>query len=408
MKILRKISLGPGPIIAAAFIGPGTVTVCTLAGVKFGYELIWALGLSIVATISLQEMSARIGLLTQKGLVENIRLTITNSLFKYFSIGLVLFAIVLGNAAYEAGNISGGTLGLSIWIDITEIQIGKIRFNVVNFLIGGVAWWILMKGNFKTITNYLTIMVLIMSVTFLGTALMVLPSLKELIVGLIPKYNSDSILTVVALVGTTVVPYNLFLHAALVSQKWKTPTDLQKLRKDTVISVLIGGLVSIAILITSANTGLTDVVNGKDLAEGVTPILGDFGKYFIGVGLFAAGITSAITAPLAGGLVIAACFEWSTDLKTPKIRWAISLILFLGLFFASFGIKPVTLITLAQLTNGILLPLISAYIIWLVNQRQLLGNYINGIKFNLFAFIIWIITLLLGLKSISQVYNQFF
>ena len=145
MKILRKISLGPGPIIAAAFIGPGTVTVCTLAGVKFGYELIWALGLSIVATISLQEMSARIGLLTQKGLVENIRLTITNSLFKYFSIGLVLFAIVLGNAAYEAGNISGGTLGLSIWIDITEIQIGKIRFNVVNFLIGGVAWWILMK-----------------------------------------------------------------------------------------------------------------------------------------------------------------------------------------------------------------------------------------------------------------------
>jgi len=251
-------------------------------------------------------------------------------------------------------------------------------------------------------------MVLIMSVTFLGTALMVLPSLKELIVGLIPKYNSDSILTVVALVGTTVVPYNLFLHAALVSQKWKNPTDLQKLRKDTVISVLLGGLVSIAILITSANTGLTDVVNGKDLAEGVTPILGDFGKYFIGVGLFAAGITSAITAPLAGGLVIAACFEWSTDLKTPKIRWAISLILFLGLFFASFGIKPVTLITLAQLTNGILLPLISAYIIWLVNQRQLLGNYINGIKFNLFAFIIWIITLLLGLKSISQVYNQFF
>jgi manganese transport protein len=406
MSKSKRFSLGPGPIIAAAFIGPGTVTVCTIAGVKFGYELIWALGLSIIATILLQEMSARIGLITQKGLVENIRQTLPNPWLKWFSLSLVLIAIVIGNAAYEAGNISGGTLGLSVLIQIPELSIGKFSINGLNLFIGGFAWLLLMKENFQSITKYLTVLVLLMSITFIGTAWMILPSWKALFAGFVPKWDQENILTVVALIGTTVVPYNLFLHAALVSQKWKKSSDLYALRKDSIVAIFIGGLVSMAILITSANTELTEVINGKDLAMGIEPLLGDFGKYFIGLGLFAAGITSAITAPLAGGLVIAACFQWSTDLKTPQVRWAISGILLLGIIFSSLGIKPITLIMFAQLTNGILLPLISGYIIWLVNQKGIMGKFTNSITFNVFAIVIWLITLMLGLKSISQVWQQ--
>jgi manganese transport protein len=402
----KKFSIGPGPVIAAAFIGPGTVTVCTLAGVKFGYDLLWALVLSIVATIILQEMSARIGLITQKGLVENIRAIIPNKLINFFSLGLILFAIVIGNAAYEAGNISGGTLGLSVLVEMREWKIGQLSINGFNLFIGAIAWLLLMKGNFKIITNYLTVLVLLMSIAFIGTAVMVVPSWTIMLQGFVPKVDAENLLTLVALIGTTVVPYNLFLHAALVSQKWKKKSDLGALRKDTVLAVFIGGLVSMAILITSASTELTEVINGKDLALGVTPLLGDFGKYFIGIGLFAAGITSAITAPLAGGLVIASCFHWSTDLKTPKIRMAISAILILGMVFSSFGIKPIRLIMFAQLTNGILLPLISGFIIWLVNQKSIMGTYTNRAYFNLIAGIIWIITLILGLKSIVQVLEQ--
>jgi len=99
-------NIGPGPLVAAAFIGPGTVTVCTLAGVNFGFSLLWAMLLSILATIVLQEMSARMGIISQKGLSEVIRSEISNPIFRTLAIVLILSAIVIGNAAYEAGNIS--------------------------------------------------------------------------------------------------------------------------------------------------------------------------------------------------------------------------------------------------------------------------------------------------------------
>ncbi|MBT6379860.1 MAG: divalent metal cation transporter, partial [Opitutales bacterium] len=104
--------IGPGPIIAAAFVGPGTVTLCTLSGSQFGYALLWAMALSIFATITLQEMSARLGIVTQKGLAEIINKEIGNPALKGLTVLLILSAIVVGNAAYEAGNISGGALGL--------------------------------------------------------------------------------------------------------------------------------------------------------------------------------------------------------------------------------------------------------------------------------------------------------
>ena len=105
--------LGPGVLVSAAFIGPGTVTVCTLAGVNFQYALLWALLLSIISCIILQEMAARLGIISQKGLSECIRDEIKNPILRSLSIILIFAAIVIGNAAYEAGNISGAVLGIT-------------------------------------------------------------------------------------------------------------------------------------------------------------------------------------------------------------------------------------------------------------------------------------------------------
>ena len=125
-------NIGPGTLVAAAFIGPGTVTLCTLAGVNFGFNLLWAMVLSIVATILLQEMAARLGIISQKGLSEVIKSEIKNPIANKFIMLLILSAIVVGNASYEAGNISGGILGLEtitgqfkcrlIWIFIKSIK----------------------------------------------------------------------------------------------------------------------------------------------------------------------------------------------------------------------------------------------------------------------------------------------
>lgn len=103
--------LGPGMIVAAAFIGPGTVTTASMAGAGYGYTLLWAMLFSILATITLQEMTARLGTQAKMGLGEAIRHKSTNRFLRYVSFALVISAIVIGNAAYESGNLAGAVLG---------------------------------------------------------------------------------------------------------------------------------------------------------------------------------------------------------------------------------------------------------------------------------------------------------
>lgn len=405
MKISISKYIGPGPLVAAAFIGPGTVTVCTLAGVNFGYDLMWALILSILATLVLQEMASRIGLVAGEGLASLISVTLKSGLKKYFSMTLILLAIVLGNAAYEAGNISGGAMGLELFKSYSPLELGYLQINLINVLIGLSAWLLLMSGSYKRLTQALTFLVILMSLAFLVNAAIVRPAFFELWSGLYPSVSSVNVLQIVALIGTTVVPYNLFLHSSLVSKKWQSVKDIKYVRVDTAISVILGGVVSIAILITAAGSGVKEVSTAAELAVGLEPLLGSVSKYFIGFGLFAAGISSAITAPLAGALVVAGMFGKSTDLSSSWMKWSISGILGLGLLFSSFGIKPVQLINVAQIANGILLPLLSAYIIWLANKSEIMKNHQNKLPLNLLALFVWLITLFLGVISIAKVLN---
>lgn len=406
MKSDWKKYLGPGPLVAAAFIGPGTVTVCTLAGVNFGYNLLWALGLSVITTIILQEMAARIGLITQRGLAANISKTIQKTGWRFFSLSLVLLAIVIGNAAYEAGNISGGALGAEVFINLPVIEIGKLQINPLNLLIGILAFLLLFSGSYSIITKFLTAMVILMSLGFVVSAIMVQPQLNPLLGGFLPQFQGDQIITIVALIGTTVVPYNLFLHSGLVAKRWKYLEDIKYVRTDTLIAVVLGGLVSMAIVVTGVAGSALEVNNAVDLAKGLEPLLGgELAKYFISFGLFGAGITSAITAPLAASMVITESFGWSSDIKGWAMRGSIALVLGLGLVFSSFGIRPVQLITLAQLANGILLPLLSGYVIWLVNKKSLMKGFQNSLALNLISIAIWLITLGLGFLSILKVFG---
>ena len=146
-KILKNI--GPGPLVAAAFIGPGTVTLCTIAGINYGYALLWAMTLSILATITLQEMSSRLGVVTQRGLSETIRAEIKSPVIRNTVIILILSAIVIGNAAYEAGNISGGALGVKTLFGTPEFQIFSRSIDIWPIVIGLIAFVVLYIGNYK-------------------------------------------------------------------------------------------------------------------------------------------------------------------------------------------------------------------------------------------------------------------
>lgn len=390
-------NIGPGTLVAAAFIGPGTVTVCTKAGVQFGYSLLWAMLLSIVATIVLQEMAARTGIITQKGLAEVIKEQITSPLLRRLAIFLILGAIVIGNAAYEAGNISGASLGMQVF--------GEANAALYPILIGIIAFILLFIGNYKILERSLVTLVLLMSISFLITAILTKPDIIAILKGtFIPTIPENNILLIIGLIGTTVVPYNLFLHASLVKEKWKTKEELSTARKDTFISIILGGIVSMAIIIAATATTGGNIANAFDLAKGLEPLYGEYAKYLLGLGLFAAGITSAITAPLAAAYVAKSCFGWKGTLKDNRFRAVWAIILILGVVFSSLKFKPVEVITFAQVANGLLLPIVAIFLVWIVNKINVLGEFKNTMFQNILAIFIIVITLVLGIKGI---YSQF-
>ncbi len=401
-------NLGPGTLVAAAFIGPGTVTICTLAGVNFGFNLLWAMLLSIVATIVLQEMAARLGIISQKGLSEVIRNEIKNPVVRQLCIALILVAIVIGNSLYEAGNIGGGILGLETVFGKHTVSVSGFSMNLLSLLIGGIAFVLLYIGNYKFIEKVLVSLVLIMSVSFLITALVTKPNILEILKGLlVPKSPEGSLLTIIGLIGTTVVPYNLFLHASLVKEKWRSEDDLSLVRKDTIISILLGGLVSMAIIISAAAISSKNINNAADLAESLVPLYGSFAKYFLALGLFAAGITSAITAPLAAAYVAKGCLGWKGEMKSRSFRMVWMFILLLGVLLSSFGIKPIQIIKIAQIANGLLLPLIAGILLWIMNNENVLGKYKNTKWQNFIGLCILTFSIFLGLKSVLKVFNVF-
>ena len=406
--MIKKLfkNIGPGPLVAAAFIGPGTVTVCTIAGVNFGYALLWAMVLSIVATVVLQEMAARLGVISQKGLSEIIRQEIDNPILKGFVIVLILSAIVIGNAAYEAGNISGGALGMQTLFGNQVFEIAGLKLNFTALIIGLLAFVLLYIGNYKVLEKALVFLVILMSFAFLITAIITKPSLSAIIEGaFVPKFPEKSILTIIGLIGTTVVPYNLFLHASLAKTKWKDKSDLSYARKDTIIAVVVGGLVSMCIIISASAIPAQDILNASDLAKGLEPLFGSYAKYFLALGLFAAGITSAITAPLAAAFVAGGCLGWKSDLKSTKFRLVWMIILGLGVLFSSIGFKSIEIIKFAQVANGLLLPIIAGFLLWVMNKSSILGNYKNSKLQNILGILILIVTIFLGAKGILSVFK---
>lgn len=398
--------MGPGTLIAAAFIGPGTVTVCTLAGVKYNFTLLWAMLLSIIATIVLQEMAARLGLAYGKGLAETVKNEIKQPIVRTLAVLLILSAILIGNAAYEAGNISGGVLGLETILKGTSISIGDFQLNYLSVIIGAIAFVLLFLGNYKVIERSLIALVLLMSVSFIVTAVVTQPNFGAILKGMfVPTIPEDGWLTIVALVGTTVVPYNLFLHASLVREKWKGVADMAAARKDTYVSIILGGFVSIAIIISAAAIQDGEVSNASDLAKSLEPLYGSFSKYFLSIGLFAAGITSAITAPLAAAYVARGCFGWDANLKSAKFRAVWIFILLLGVVISSVGWNPVKIINFAQVANGLLLPIIAGFLLWVVNRSSVLGNYRNTKLQNALGLFILLTTIVLGIRSLEKVFQ---
>ncbi len=383
-------------MVAAAFIGPGTVTTATLAGGNFGFTLLWAVAFSVIATLVLQEMTCRLGVVGQLGLGDAI-VQKTQSRGLYIpAAALVICAIFIGNAAYEAGNITGAAVGLP--------KFSVMDINLWGVFIGAVAFLLLASGKFRLIEHVLVGLVVCMALVFVGTAVVIAPPLLEILKCLItPTLPENGILVIIGLIGTTVVPYNLFLHAATLKRHAADGVTLAEARRDITTSVLGGGLITLCIVITAA-TALhgsgAPVVSLNDLAPTLQPLLGDSSSTFLAIGFLAAGLSSAITAPLAAAYAVTEIVQLRPELKNRVFRWTWQSVIIAGVLFASLSLKPLQLILLAQIANGALLPVIALFILWVSNDKTLLREHSNNRIQNLLGCAVVGITLVLGLRSI--------
>ncbi len=402
MNILKRIkSIGPAAVIAAAFIGPGTVTTATFAGAGYGYTLLWAVLFSVIATAILQEMSARFGLVTGLGIGSGIQKSRLQKGLKIVLSVLILAAILVGNAAYEAGNITGALLGF-------PMESSVLPFNHMLLLLGILAFGLLYSGSYKLVERILISLVALMGLVFVISAFLAKPDISEILKGLfIPQIPEKSLLIVVGLIGTTVVPYNLFLHASFVRKRWSHPSQMNEAKWDTIISVFIGGIISMCILICAASAfseGDNLPESAVSLAQQLEPMLGKWSATFIAFGFLAAGLSSTITAPLAASIATTEVLNLGVNMKSVPFRLVWICVLLIGLIISAIGFKPTAVIIFAQFANGLLLPIVVGILLWLINQKSFMGAYRNKPVSNILGGIVWLVCIGLGFKSIATIF----
>lgn len=400
--MFRKLKeIGPGAITAAAFIGPGTVTTATIAGARYGYDLVWALVFATFAALILQEMALRLGVVARKGLGEAALSAFSGApLLRWAVAGLIIAALFVGNAAYEGGNIAGAALGL-------EAAAPDAPRQGVCFAIALIAGALLFFGGYRVIERVLVGIVALMSLAFLAAAVIVRPDLGALFAGAAqPRIPEGGALVALGLIGTTIVPYNLFLHAATARARWQGAEGLGAARFDAAFSIGVGGLVSILILATAAASlaGAPHVIaNAADMARQLEPAFGAAATILLAAGLFAAGLTSAITAPLATAYAASEIFRFRSDPKAPAFRVVALCVLAVGTLAAVTGRQPVEIILFAQFANGLLLPVIAGFLLYAANRRSLLGARTNGLLANLAGGAAILLAVALGARALMRV-----
>ena len=390
----RLLAVLVASVITAAFIGPGTVTTCAQAGAEHGYALLWALAFSTVATLVLQEASGRLTVLTGLDLARALRWRSAGGAAAALVLVVVLGAIVVGCAAYQAGNVLGAVAG-------AELATGWPR-PALTLAAGALAAALLAAGSPRRIALALSALVALMGVAFLVTAALLRPPAGALAAGVfVPSLPAGSGLLALGLVGTTVVPYNLFLGSGVARGQ-----RLGELRFGLTVAIGVGGLISMGVLVVGA--AVEGPFGYRAVADVLAARLGPWAGALFAWGLCAAGLSSAVTAPLAAAITARGLFGGGGDdprwgERSWRYRAVWGGVLAVGLGFGVSGVRPVPAIVLAQAANGVLLPLAAVFLLLAVNDRRLMGERgLNGAVSNAAMAAVVLVALVLGLSQLAR------
>ncbi len=336
-------------LIAAAFIGPGTVATATRAGTAGGMGYLPVVAVAGLAGYVFMEMAARVTIVSGQSLGELLRR-------RGRVVPVVTFlAVCFGCLAYQAGNLLGALGGLRLMLPVGHWWLLPLA--------GGIAA-LLWSGSTRLIARAMAYLVAAMGLLFLVAAIRVLLSGE----GASASSGSMDATVVLALIGTTIVPYNFFLATGLGAN-----SGLADMRRGLGLSFGVGCFITAAILIVG--TAAATFVSFGDLANTLNDLLGPFGHLVLGVGLFAAGLSSATTAPLAAAMAARELLGQKANGSVYRGVWLVVLVA--GLAVALLQLDIIGVIVAAQVVNGLLLPFLALVVFLLANRRSLLGKHVN-------------------------------
>jgi manganese transport protein len=372
-------------IISAAFIGPGTVTTAVSAGSTFQLDLLWAVTFATVACIVLQEVAARITIASGMNVGQALTLKFgsRNGNFLKWLIG---GSVIAGCAAYEAGNILGAVAGLNLLTGAGTFWL--------TIIVSAVSFGLLWRGSPRWISSLMMFLVALMGISFLLVALtQEFEFLGLMKASVIPVIPSGGELLLLGLVGTTVVPYNIFLGSGI--SKGQT---IPMMRVGLMISVFIGGLITAFILL--AGTAITDFSSFNNVYREFEIKVGKEAAIALALGLFAAGFSSAITAPYASAIIAKTVFEVK---KESIIRMVWIVVLAVGFGIGISGVKPIPVILIVQALNGLILPLLVIFLILVVNDPRLVqAQYRHGVFYDILLLLILGAVTLISLNNVDK------
>ncbi|HEX7592582.1 MAG TPA: Nramp family divalent metal transporter [Anaerolineae bacterium] len=393
--------IGPGIITANVDNDAGGITTYSVAGAHYGYSLLWMLGLVALALIIIQEMSARLGVVTGKGLADLIRESMgvrTTAII----IGIVVFA----NLANTVSEFAGVAASMEIF--------GVSKYVSVPF-VAVLVWLLIVKGSYKFVERIF----LVASAIYLSYVLSGIfanpPWGKVLEAAITPSFHFDAgyVTIFVTIIGTTIAPWMQFYQQASIVDKGIRVEDFGYERVDVIVGSLFAVLVAAFITIACAATLFANGVRietAKDAALALGPLAGQHAATLFALGLLNASVFSAAILPLSTAYVVCEAFGWesgvSRDWKdAPVFFFVYTALIVLGAAIILLPFKSLIEVMLASQTlNGVLLPIILVTMLKLINDKRLMGKYVNGRVLNVLSWatvvILIVLTVILVITSV--------
>lgn len=367
--------LGPGIITGSVDNDAGGITTYSLAGANYGYHLLWTLFPAFIVLVVVQEMNARMGIVTGKGLADLIRENFGVKITFFIFLGLIVADI--GNTATEFAGVAGSLqiFGISKYITVPIAAVA--------------VWFLVVKGTYKS-TEKLFLIFSVFLLSYIASAVMAHPDWHAIGSALVQphiQFNQDYISTVIGIVGTTIAPWMQFYMQSAVIEKGikieKYKYEFWDVVVGSVITVVVAFFIIVACGATLYKNGVT-INEAKDAALALKPLAGNLASAIFAFGLFIASIFSATILPLATAFYICEAFGFEAGIdkklnEAPQFYTLFTSIILIGVFIILLPNAPLIQITFwTQVVNGILLPVVLICMMLMVNNKELMGQYVNN------------------------------